>query len=173
MRDRLMIGSCMLMVLIFVAGCATQSANAAPSVSQASAAVPSASASPATTAVTLAETSRVFVAELAEALATPGGTANVSPADGGSRVIVAQGNDRRGQPVWNLVLEVTNQGRASDGQLVAQGRTWKVTPGTGAITIEQTPEKFELSTQRAVTLTGIDTPTVNTPMVVSLQGAVK
>ena len=88
-------------------------------------------------------------------------------------MIVAQGNDRRGQTVWNLVLEVTNQGRASDGQLVAQGRTWKVTPGTGAITIEQTPEKFELSTQRAVTLTGIDTPTVNTPMVVSLQGAVK
>ena len=48
-----------------------------------------------------------------------------------------------------------------------------MTPGTGALTLEQTATALSLTTQRAITLTGLDTPTVNTPMVVSLQGSAR
>lgn len=173
MRNRVAVGCCAIALLGVTSGCATEGETAGQQTSQASSAAPSVSASAVAATFSLAATSRVDVAEVPVPLIAAAGSITIAEPDGGARQLTVQALDRRGQSVWTLTLQVTDQGRASDGQLVAQGRTWKVTPGTGALTLEQTATALSLTTQRAITLTGLDTPTVNTPMVVSLQGAVK
>jgi hypothetical protein len=122
---------------------------------------------------TLAADSRVYVGDSLPTLtATRGGRLTTSPQDGGGTRFVAAALDKRGQPVWTLTLGISQLGRAADGTLVlADGRSWVVTPQTGVLVTEPAgsataspaPTTASFRTQRAVTLTLAPAPGASSP----------
>lgn len=137
--------------------------------------VPSATSTPPLPATYALTESTIDVAGLGQRISSSTGTIEITQGDGGGQVLVARGTKKKGAPVWELDLTLTNQGRASGGKLLYAARTWNVTPGTGDIRIERLaptgePSRFRLVSVGAITMTEVPTPTVNTPLVLTLVG---
>lgn len=164
-----LIGLCVAACLMWSSGCSnsTEPTTAPTSASVSPSATPSARAA---TEFAMA-TGRVDVAEIPDPLVASSGSISISSADDGGLLVNAIANGKRGQAVWALTLTVTNQGKAANGTLVAQGQTWNVTPGTGEVSVDRGATTISMTTVRAVTLTGALTPKVNTPLVVALTGS--
>lgn len=159
-----------------VVGCSANGANTvSPSESSAppaTSAAPSSSASstPGGARYVLVDKSRVDIADLVAPLTAVSGSIVSEGTTGNAVTWTAIGLDKRGQTAWTLSLQISPQNRVVSGGLAAQGRTWKVLPNTGQLHVDATDSGLMVTTVRAITMNAADTPTVNTPMVVSLVG---